>query len=273
MQILLALTVLIGLSFPALAAPSAEPWPRWERQDTASARVIDQRPWGMILRRYVRPGSDGVNRFAYRAVTPADRAALEADLQRLAGIPISGYARAEQRAFWINLYNELTVLVILQHQPVESITQINLTPGLFSAGGPWDAKLIRVEGEPLSLNDIEHRILRPIWRDPRTHYAVNCASLGCPNLQPEPFTAANMEAMLERAAVQYVNHPRGFQVREGSLTVSSIYAWYRADFGGSDARVIEHLRGYAQPEKRATLAGITRISHNVYDWQLNDAPH
>jgi hypothetical protein len=68
-----------------------------------------------------------------------------------------------------------------------------------SAGGPWDAKLVTVEGEKLSLNDIEHRILRPIWKDARVHYAVNCASLGCPNLQPAAFTAENMETLLDQA--------------------------------------------------------------------------
>ena len=223
MRRLIALVLLLGSCLPAAAAPSAEPWPRWERQDAASVQRVDQAPWAGLLRRYLRPGRDGVNRFAYGAVTPAERAALEADLGRLAAVPVSRLSRAEQRAYWINLYNELTVLVVLRHYPVESITRINLSPGLFSASGPWGAKLVRVEDEPLSLSDIEHRILRPVWRDPRIHYALNCASVGCPNLQPEPYTAENAEAVLERAAAQYVCHPRGFAVRGGSLTVSSIY--------------------------------------------------
>ena len=271
MRRLIALVLLLGSCLPAAAAPSAEPWPRWERQDATSAQRVDQAPWAGLLRRYLRPGQDGVNRFAYGAVTPADRAALEADLARLAAVPVSRLSRAEQRAYWTNLYNELTVAVVLRHYPVESITRINLSPGLFSASGPWDAKLIRVEDEPLSLNDIEHRILRPIWRDPRIHYAVNCASLGCPNLQGEPYTAGGAEATLERAAAQYVNHPRGFEVRGGSLTVSSIYSWYKADFGGTDAGVIEHLRRHAAPDKRATLEGIRSVSRDTYDWKLNDA--
>ena len=267
----IALVLLLGSCLPAAAAPSAEPWPRWERQDAASAQRVDQAPWAGLLRRYLRPGQDGVNRFAYGAVAPADRAALEADLARLVAVPVSRLSRAEQRAYWINLYNELTVAVVLRHYPVESITRINLTPGLFNAAGPWDAKLVRVEDEPLSLNDIEHRILRPIWRDPRIHYALNCASVGCPDLQPEPYTGANTEAALERAAAEYVNHPRGFAVRGGSLTVSSIYTWYKSDFGGTDAGVIEHLRRHAAPEKRAALEGVTSVARNAYDWKLNDA--
>jgi hypothetical protein len=267
MRPLLALLAFL-LAGPALAAPASEPWPRWERQQAGSTERVDQRPWAELLRRYLRPYQDGVNRFAYASVTPEDRAALEADITRLQGIPVSRLSRAEQRAYWINLYNELTILVVLRAFPVASIREINTSPGLFSRG-PWDAKLVRVEEEPLSLNDIEHRILRPIWRDPRTHYAVNCASIGCPNLAPEPYTAEAMEAMLDRAARAYVNHPRGFEVRDGRLTVSSIFVWYQADFGGNEAGVIEHLRRYAEPAKAAGLAGITRIGADRYDWALN----
>ena len=263
--------LMIGLAHPAAAAPRAEPWPRWQAHGDAGGQVIDTRVWAAFLKAYLRPGEDGINRVAYAAVTPADQAALDADLGRLQRVPVSTLSRGEQRAFWINLYNELTVRTVLRRYPVASITDIDLTPGLFSASGPWDRKLIEVEGEPISLNDIEHRILRPIWRDPRTHYALNCASLGCPNLRPTPFSQAGMEAQLDQAAADYVNSPRGFQVRDGRLTVSSIYHWYEADFGGTDQGVIEHLRRHARPEKRRTLDGVTTISGHTYDWALNDA--
>jgi hypothetical protein len=159
---------------------------------------------------------------------------------------------------------------VLEHYPVDSIRKIAISPGLFSAG-PWGKKLVTVEGKALSLDDIEHRILRPIWRDPRIHYAVNCAALGCPNLQPEAFTADNEEALLERAAHDYVNHPRGATVADGKLTVSSIYVWYQADFGGTDRGVIAHLQHYAAPALAAALAPIERIGADRYDWSLNDA--
>ena len=263
----LILFLLLATLSPALAAPAAEPWRLWDRHDDASRQTIDQAPWARFLRTYVRPGG-GVNRVAYASVTAQDRQALEADLARLAGVPISTYSRAEQRAFWTNLYNELTVVTVLRHLPVASITKINLGPGLFSSG-PWDAKLIQVEGAPLSLNDIEHRILRPIWRDPRTHYAVNCASLGCPNLAAEPYGAATMEQMLERAARDYVNSPRGASVVAGRLTASKIYDWYQADFGGSEQGVIAHLRRYAGPALAQALGGLTGVSAYAYDWSLN----
>ncbi len=91
--------------------------------------------------------------------------------------------RAEQFPFWINLYNALTVKVVLDHYPVEIIRDIDISPGLF-ADGPWGKKLVTVEGEALSLDDIEHRILRPIWKDPRLHYVLNCAALGVPIFSP-----------------------------------------------------------------------------------------
>ena len=192
-------------------------------------------------------------------------------MQRQAAIPISQYSRKEQRAYWTNLYNELTIVTVLQHYPVASITKIDLTPGLFSASGPWDKKLLQVEGTPISLNDIEHRILRPIWHDPRTHYSVNCASIGCPNLALEPYTAATMEAMLNKGAQDYVNHPRGANVTDGKLTASKIYDWYQADFGGNERGVIAHLRHYAKPPLAQALSGIDSIAEYKYDWSLNDA--
>jgi hypothetical protein len=133
------------------------------------------------------------------------------------------------------------------------------------------AKLVAVRGERLSLDDIEHRILRPLWRDPRIHYVVNCASLGCPDVPPVPLTGVNAENLLEAAARAYINHPRGAAVRDGRLEVSNIYRWYRADFGGSEASVIAHLRRYAAPALADQLQGISAIDRYRYDWALNDA--
>jgi hypothetical protein len=218
------------------------------------------------LQRFVTPAGDGINRFAYGQVGPADRQLLRDYLQAMSRVEISGYNRDEQRAFWINLYNALTVDVVVEHFPVESIRDIS--SGLFSRG-PWDLELIEIEGEALTLNDIEHRILRPIWRDPRIHYAVNCASLGCPNLQMQAFTAANSDSLLEAAAVEFINHPRGARVVDGELQVSSIYVWFEADFGGNDADVIAHLQRYARGELRTALDGIRRIDDDSYDWRIN----
>ncbi|MBI3453196.1 MAG: DUF547 domain-containing protein [Rhodospirillales bacterium] len=265
----LAFALTVGGPFAA-AAPKADLWPRWQTHDPASAAMIDHAAWGGFLKSYVVKSADGVNRVAYGRVTPADRAALDAYIARLAALPIDGFNRDEQRAYWINLYNALTVRVVLDRYPVATIRDIRISPGLFAIG-PWGKKLVAVAGEKLSLDDIEHRILRPIWKDPRLHYAVNCAALGCPNLVREAYTAANTERLLDDGARAYVNHPRGAQFTGERLKVSSIYVWFQEDFGNNDAGVIAHLRRYAGPGLAARLAATGRIADDDYDWKLNDA--
>lgn len=257
-------------SLEALFAPSAKLWPQWTAHDPAATHRIRHDDWDRLLKTYLRRDDSGIHRFAYGAVSPADSAALDQYIDGLVSVPISRFNRAQQQAFWINLYNALTVKVVLAHYPEDSILDIDISPGLF-ADGPWDKELVQVENTPLSLNDIEHRILRPIWQDPRIHYAVNCASLGCPNLQADAFTAENSEQLLDFGARMYINHPRGATVTGGRLKVSSIYVWFAEDFGGSDSAIIDHLKRYAEPALAAELAAIASIDDHDYDWRLNDA--
>ncbi len=249
--------------------PEAELWPRWEAHDAQSTARIDHADWRRFLLAYVEADADGVNRVPYGAVSDSDRRALDGYVDGLTALPIAAHNREEQFAYWINLYNAVTLQVVLDHYPVKSIMDISISPGFFSFG-PWGKKLITIDGEDLSLDDIEHRILRPIWRDPRIHYAVNCASIGCPNLLRAPFTGANVDALLTIAAKDYINNPRGAEVRGGALHVSSIYDWYAEDFGDSDAAIIEHLRTYARPPLAAALKAIDAIAGDDYDWSLND---
>lgn len=235
----------------------------------ASAQ-IDHTPWDCWLKQHIRRGDDGINRIAYAAVTPAAHAELQDYITALQGIEIARYGRAQQFAYWVNLYNAATVSLIVAHYRVESIRDINISPGFFRRG-PWDAKLLQVAGEAISLNDIEHRILRPIWRDPRIHYALNCASIGCPNLAASAYRAERMHDMLDMAAHEFINHPRGVSVKGGKLHLSSIYDWYGDDFGATDQDIIAHIRRYAAPPLAAKLAPIRKISDTHYDWRLNDA--
>ncbi|MFM7347655.1 MAG: DUF547 domain-containing protein [Tagaea sp.] len=268
------LTAAVAAFLPGtvMAAPKAEPWPRWAAHDPHATHDVDHSAWDALLIRHRKDAADGIARFDYDALaaSPEDRAALGAYLTALAGIAISRYARDAQMAFWIDLYNALTVDIVVRHWPVASIRDIRISPGWFSVG-PWGRKAVAVEGEELSLDDIEHRILRPLWNDPRVHYAVNCASLGCPNLPPRAVTAANLEAVLARGAAEFVAHPRAFRIDGGRLRVSSIYEWFKADFGGTDAGVIAHLRAHAAPARADALAGFARIDGHDYDWSINRA--
>jgi hypothetical protein len=261
---------LVGLGVAeALSAPKAQLWAHWQARDPAATARVDHGPWDRILRTYLAPDAAGVTRFDYAGISAPDRAALDDYVVGLAALPVSRYARAEQLAYWINLYNALTVQVVLAHYPVRSIRDIDISPGLF-ADGPWDKPLLTIEGRSVTLNDIEHRILRPIWRDPRIHYALNCASVGCPNLRRQAFTADRTEALLEAAARDYVNSPRGVRIVKRKLIVSSIYVWFSEDFGGDDTVIISHLKRYAAPALAARLAGIETLGGHAYDWTLNE---
>lgn len=256
-----------GLIRTADAAPQADLWPRWQKHDPQSQIRVDHSAWGRFLDQYlVTAAPERINLMRYAEVTLQDRRALANYLAQLEAAPVSALTRAEQKAYWINLYNALTVKTVLDHFPLQSIREIK--SGWLSPG-PWELKLARVEGVELSLNDIEHRILRPIWGDNRVHYAVNCASLGCPNLQPEPFTAANTEELLDRGARQFVNHPRGVRLEQGRLVLSSIFDWFGSDFGGSETTLLAHLQQFAEPDLAAKLKAYRGTLSYQYDWGLN----
>lgn len=257
-------------SLESMFAPAARLWARWTAHDAGSNERVDHAPWDSFLARHVAPGADGINRITYAALPAEDRAAITAYLDGLGEVAVGRLGRDEQFAYWANLYNALTVRLVVERWPVGSIRDIDISPGLF-ADGPWDKKLIRIEGEEISLNDIEHRILRPIWKDPRVHYAVNCASLGCPNLDRHAVTADGLSGVLDRLAREYVNHPRGWTIDGARLTVSSLYDWYKEDFGGSAQGVIAHLSAHSTPERAMLLRGRTRIDRYRYDWAINAA--
>ena len=254
-------------AFERLFAPKSELWDRWVQHEPSDTRKISHDAWNRFLNTYVMRSEDGVVRVDYALVSDQDRVSLHEYIISLTATPISSYSRAEQFAYWVNLYNALTVQVVLDHYPVTTIRDIDISPGFF-ADGPWRKALVTVEGERLSLDDIEHRILRPIWNEPRIHYAVNCAALGCPNLQPTAFTSENTEQLLEAAAREYVNHPRGIRVEQGRVTASSIYNWFMSDFD-QDGGVIEHIKRYAEPGLLAEIQGIDQVSDFEYDWALN----
>lgn len=261
------ITLLYGAS--AQAAPKAELWARWQKHDPASRQKINHGDWDRFLKHYVVTADpSGIYRVRYQAVTLEDRKILKGYLQAMQAVAVSNYSRAEQQAYWINVYNAATVDVILSRFPVASIRDINISPGLL-ARGPWGAKLFSVEGERLSLDDIEHRILRPIWKDSRLHYALNCASLGCPNLQAEAYTADNSEALLECGAREFINHPRGVAIQKGRLQVSSIYVWFQEDFGGDAEGLMEHWQKYANPRLADALEKYSGGLAHDYDWRLN----
>mgnify|MGYP000845539187 FL=1 len=272
--IILSLVSFVLYKTSGIAAPKSELWPRWQTHNAENCEVIDHSAWGIILKKYLvtsqlpteSSAPVGINLMEYGGVSKIDYDLLKIYLTTLEGISISSFSRPEQRAFWINLYNAATVNLILEHYPVESITNISFS---FFSFGPWDEELLTIEGEELSLNDIEHRILRPIWQDPRIHYALNCASIGCPNLQPLAFTAKNTNSLLETGASAFINHPRGAKKEDKKLWLSKIFEWYQDDYGGNEAGVLIHIQKYAKENLANSLYEDELEIEYHYDWRLN----
>ena len=258
----------VGLFFLgslAIAAPKSELQKFWLAHNDQSAIVVSHQAWQNLLDKYLdAEHPSGVNRFDYAGVGEPDRKALKAYLDSLQTIDPHTLSRDEQFAYWVNLYNALTAQVVLNEYPIESIRSVRF---LTSPFGPWDKNLVKVNGKRLSLNDIEHGILRPIWRDPRIHFAVNCASIGCPNLVDKAYTAVNADSLLQTAAKSFINHARGVEIRGDTLLLSEIFDWYASDFGSSQSELVAYIAQFFD----AGIAPLERASklEYQYDWGLN----
>lgn len=243
----------------------------------------DHARWNALLERHVVVSPDGNASSVRYAGMQRDRAQLKAYLDALSAVDEAAYrswSRERQLAFLINAYNAFTVELVLTRYPgLESIKEIG---GLFRS--PWKRKFFTLLGEPRSLDDVEHGMIRApgVFDEPRIHVAVVCASIGCPMLPPEAFTAEGLEAQLEDSMRRFLaDHTRNrFDPDTGRLAVSRIFDWYADDFEqghqGFDslrttfARYADQLG--STPEAAARIrAGDYRLGFLDYDWKLNDA--
>ena len=231
------------------------------QRDDQSEITVDHTPWGSFLTDYVSMRDDGLHVVDYESVTEEHKATLDLYISGLGDIDVTTLNAAEQLAFWINLYNAITVQLIVEQKPKSSIRDLKK---------PWTTPKVKVNGFDLTLHNIESGIIRPVFNDPRIHYAVNCASVGCPNLALTPYTGARVEEMLDDSARAYINHPRGVRVDGRRLVASKIYGWYREDFGDGVPAVLRHIRQYADEDLLKRLAGKDSISDYDYDWKLNN---
>lgn len=248
------------------AAPKADLWERWLGYSVDSKIIVDHKVLDDFLSNYTLEDSHGNRLIKYASVTKQDKKDLDDYIKRLAAVDPASLNRNEQFAFWVNFYNVLTIQLILDNYPIESIAKL----GGFFSFGPWDKKITSVMGEELTLNDIEHRILRPIWKDNRIHYVVNCASVGCPNIGKRAFAAENRDAQLDAAAKEFINASKGVRVSGSTLVLSKIYQWYSEDFGTLDT-LMEHLSRYRDDPLLYTKQELTRLQVSFeYNWSLNE---
>ena len=230
--------------------------------------VISHQEWQEFLTRHVITNNEGINLVDYPHLTDADIKSLKHYIVSMSEIDINNYNRNEQLAFWINLYNALVVHKIAEYYPVDTVHEVNISPGLFSVG-PWGANLVTVAGKKLSLDDIHNRIIRAVWNDPRTHYAINDGCIGAANLSREAFQGSTVDKQLQEAAHGYINSLRCIQVIDGKLIVSKIYEWYIDDFGKNEVDLVKHLSTYASEPLRSQLQQISSINNYIYNWHLN----
>ncbi len=258
-------SLLIFTSTIVKASDNSE-YQQWLSSNNANAEQINHNTWDKLLKKYIKVDKSGVNLFAYAKVSKQDKLSLDKYIDKLTTLDPRSYSRSEQMPYWINLYNAVTIQLILNNYPIDSITELGETPESF---GPWNDKLVSINGQALSLNNIEHDILRANWQDKHIHYAVNCASFSCPNLMNTAFTADNLANLLKQGAKDYINHPRGITFEDGQLKMSSIFEWYKVDFGGNNDDLLAHFKDYADKKLLKHLSKYKgEISHD-YNWSLN----
>jgi len=249
------------------AAPSADLWSYWDKSTPESTKIIDFKPWQIFLDTYVIKEKNQTY-VLYAKVTDSNKAKLDEIIKNYASLNILNYNQNQQLAYWINIYNMLTIQTILQHYPVKSITDIDKNWLGFSK--VWDQKVVKINDKGLTLNDIEHRIIRPIWHNPRVHAAVNCASISCPNLSKKAYQGSKIDKQLNNAFSNWINSPKGVDLKNDKLYLSEIFDWYGSDFG-NQKQMREFIANYLKNNsiKQALIYKNNTINFKNYNWNLN----
>jgi len=224
-------------------------------------------PYDALLRAHVRNGLVDYDAFA-RA---PEFTAYLATLARTDPAPLP---RPQQLAFWINAYNAYTIAQINAHHERRSIRNINRTLGLASTGGAWREKMATVAGVAYSLDEIEHERIRPVFKEPRIHFAIVCAALGCPPLRAEAYLGERVDQQLDDQTRTFLlQTPAKNRVDIVATTVylSPIFRWFKDDFAPTDPALLQWIARYfpAGAEADFLEAGRARIKWTEYDWSLN----
>ncbi|MEM7306815.1 MAG: DUF547 domain-containing protein [Planctomycetota bacterium] len=262
-----ALAALANLSQPGMAPPT-------ESAVQATAAEFDQshRLWNEVLQEHVKD-----DRFDYAALKK-DRGKLDDYIKQLQTVKpddLKDWSKNERYAFWINVYNAHTILKVIDNYPVDSIKDLS---GAFGLKSVFDNEFIKMKAhhpegtrDKMSLNDIEHGILRERFKDARVHAAINCASFSCPPLLGEAFVAAKLEEQLNKQMRAFVVDKRRnrFNRDKKRAEISEIFKWFSEDFERDAGSVRDYLIRFA-PEEDAAFLKDAKIKHLDYDWDLND---
>lgn len=216
--------------------------------------------WDKLLQKYVKDGTVDYKGFS------SDIKLLDGYLEKLEKEDISSYSPGQKLAFWINVYNAFTVKLILNHYPIKSIRKIS---------NPWGQRVWKAAGQTLSLDHIEHKILRREFKEPRIHFAIVCASIGCPNLQDFAFRGDKIKEQLALVAREFFASAKHFYIRKNGDTViiyiSKIFNWFGKDFGKNKEERIAFMLTYLDQSTADKIKKekSVKIKYLPYDWNLN----
>lgn len=259
-----------GAPIPANHTDAARP---------ANSTAPDHSTFDRLLNEHVT--QDGLVDYDAFAGSPA----FEDYLSTLDEIDVASLSRDDELALWINAYNAYTIALVNKHDERESIRNINRLLGVIAAKGPWTQPIARVGGAVYTLDEIEHDVIRSEFDEPRIHFALVCAAIGCPPLRREAYTGNRLDDQLDDQTRRFLLHsPEKNRVDVSSRTVylSKIFDWYGDDFlGGTVDRPADrpaHLGDYLAryfppgPERELLLGGSFEIAYTDYDWSLNAVP-
>ncbi len=222
------------------------------KEETPKVDFHAHEPFDQLLRKYVS-SSGKVN---YKGLK-TEHAKLKVYLTLLENtVPESTWSRNQKLAYWINLYNAATIDLILNNYPLSSITKIDKA---------WDTKITRSGTRQLTLNDIENQIIRPTFKEPMIHFAVNCAAKSCPKLLNEAFVADRLTSQMTKSAKYFVNNTSKNSLAADEIKVSKIFEWYAVDFGGTEG-LINYLNKYSNTKINEGAS----MGYMEYDWALNE---
>jgi len=217
--------------------------------------IVDPKPFEKLLKKHV-DNKGGVNYAAWKE-NAEDKAALDAFVTAIGSASVEG-DDSGKLAFYINAYNALVLKSVIDRYPIESVMKV---PGFFK-----EAKHT-VAGRELTLDQLENEVIRKEFAEPRIHFVLVCAAKSCPPLQRKAATTKNLEGFLESSAKSFI--PKATKVKEGKITTSKLFEWFKDDFVTKEGSVPKYLAKYAPEHKEALLSEGAAITFGHYSWKLN----
>lgn len=227
-----------------------------EKQEPPQVKAEIHKTWDDLTRKHIT-SSGKVDYAGFKK----DKTELEKYIKELQSYhkDVSTWGKNKRLAYWINVYNAVTVKLIVNNYPVKSITDLY-------GGKPWDQKLINLGGTDYSLDVIENKIIIAKFNEPRIHFAVNCAAKSCPKILNRAWTEDNIQRYLTKQTKAFLTNSSQNKITKDKVTISKIFDWYKKDFGTTDENVIKFINKYSDTEVNSTAT----VAYNDYDWSLNN---